>query len=71
MNDHDWDIGAVVRSKNISKPDNVVAPNLYLDFFKCVWNSFVDFFSPDRTNFNGLSEILSLEFDNCSLGKTR
>lgn len=45
MNDHDWDIGAVVRSKNISKPDNVVAPNLYLDFFKCVWNSFDDFSS--------------------------
>uniref|UniRef100_M1DGI5 WRKY27-1 transcription factor n=1 Tax=Solanum tuberosum TaxID=4113 RepID=M1DGI5_SOLTU len=63
MGDDDWDVGAAVRSCNINRPDNVVAPKLDLETsLNDVWNSFDKLFAPDITNFNDLSEIFSLDF---------
>ncbi|XP_049373417.1 probable WRKY transcription factor 27 [Solanum verrucosum] len=63
MVDDDWDVGAVVRSCNINRPDNVAAPKLDLETsLNDVWNSFDKLFAPDMTNFNDLSEIFSLDF---------
>ncbi|XP_049366661.1 probable WRKY transcription factor 27 [Solanum verrucosum] len=63
MGDDDWDIGGIVRSCNISRPNNVVTPNLDLKVSpNDVWNSSDKYLAPDMTSFNGLSEIFSLDF---------
>ncbi|KAG5611141.1 hypothetical protein H5410_022422 [Solanum commersonii] len=63
MGDDDWDVGVAVRSCNINRPDNVVAPKLELETsLNDVWNSFDKLFAPDMTNFNDLSKIFSLDF---------
>ncbi|KAG5611125.1 hypothetical protein H5410_022406, partial [Solanum commersonii] len=55
--------GAVIRSCNINRPNNVVAPKLDLETsLNDVWNSFDKLLAHDMTNFNGLSEIFSLDF---------
>ncbi|TMW93520.1 hypothetical protein EJD97_011551 [Solanum chilense] len=63
MEDDNWDIGAVVRSCNFNRPDNVVAP--MLDFethLNNILNSFDALLDPEMTIFNGISETFSLDF---------
>ncbi|KAH0679437.1 hypothetical protein KY284_020522 [Solanum tuberosum] len=63
MADDDWDIGAIVRSFNINRHENVVSPKLDLKtYLNDILNSFDELLAPDMTIFNGLSEIFSLDF---------
>ncbi|KAG5611126.1 hypothetical protein H5410_022407 [Solanum commersonii] len=63
MTDDDWDIGVVVRSFNINRHENVVAPKLDLEtYLNYVLNSSDELLVPDMTIFNGLSKIFSLDF---------
>ncbi|KAK4716625.1 hypothetical protein R3W88_014963 [Solanum pinnatisectum] len=63
MGDDDRDIGGIVRSCDINRPNNVVAPNLgWKTSPNDVWNSFDKVLTPNMTSFNGLSEFFSLDF---------
>ncbi|KAH0673046.1 hypothetical protein KY284_024133 [Solanum tuberosum] len=63
MGDDDRDIGGIVRSCNINRLNNVLAPNLGLKTSPNeVWNSFDKLLIPDMTSNNGLSEFFSLDY---------
>ncbi|TMW92716.1 hypothetical protein EJD97_012651, partial [Solanum chilense] len=65
MQDDDWDIGAVVKSCNINRSNNGVAPKLDFEtHLNDLLNSFDALLAPSMTIFNGLSEIFSLDFPN-------
>uniref|UniRef100_K4BYC4 WRKY domain-containing protein n=1 Tax=Solanum lycopersicum TaxID=4081 RepID=K4BYC4_SOLLC len=61
MGDYDRDRGAIEKSCNISIRNNIVAPKLGLKSSH-VWNYFDKPLAPSMTSFNGLSEIVSLDF---------
>ena len=61
MEDDYRDIGAIARSCNMNKPNNVIAPKLGLKASH-VWNYFDRVLSPGMNIFNGSSESVSLDF---------
>lgn len=64
MDDNDWDIGAIVRSCNINKPNNVVAPSLGMEsmnFEKDDWN-LDKLLDVDMTKFDWFPEIFPMNF---------
>ncbi|XP_055826241.1 probable WRKY transcription factor 3 [Solanum dulcamara] len=63
MGDNNWDISGVIRNYNISGTNNVVAPNFGSETFENDnWNTFDRLLTADMTNFDGLSEIFSIDF---------
>ncbi|XP_015075948.1 WRKY transcription factor 1-like [Solanum pennellii] len=61
MEDDHRDIGAIARSCNMNKPNNVVASKLGLKASH-VWNYFDRVLAPGMNSFNGSSESVSLDF---------
>nr|XP_025886744.1 disease resistance protein RRS1-like [Solanum lycopersicum] len=61
MEDDHRDIGAIARSCNMNKPNNVVAPKLGLKASH-VWNYFDRVLAPGMNSFNGSSKSVSLDF---------
>ena len=60
MEDDHRDIGAIARSCNMNKPNNVVAPKLGLNASH-FWNYFDRPLAPCMNSFTGSSEIVSLD----------
>ncbi|XP_049397466.1 probable WRKY transcription factor 27 [Solanum stenotomum] len=63
MGEDDWDKSGVVKSCNINRPNNDVAPNLGMETSPNDVSNYFDIrLASEMTNFNGLSTVFSIDF---------
>ncbi|KAG5569869.1 hypothetical protein H5410_059635 [Solanum commersonii] len=62
MGEDDWDKSGVVKSCNINRPNNDVAPNLGMETSPNDVSNYFDIrLASEMTNFNGLSKVFSID----------